>query len=884
MNVGCAMETDEQIGIAHFLEHLAFCGTKHFPNGEMIEYFQRLGMKFVADTNARTEFGKTVYQLELPRASEEVTGEGIMLFRDFLDGMLLEEKEIERERSVILSEIRASDSGDYREDLAEMRFLVPDGMVSKRVPLGSIASVRSLKRQQFVDFYETWYTPSRATIVAAGDFDAKMVERLIKRSFGDAKARRGEQPDPSIGVVNPAAEISAGTFSDGDLRTITVGIHTMRPAIEQFQTKSILRADVVRELAYSMLDARLDKIAETDGNAILSSSATCNLSMKRAEDHNITVSVRGQQWAGAIGIVEQELRRALAYGFKDAELEEVETKLIRDLQAAADQAKTRLPSELVEMVVSSLAAKEVVTHPAYDLTLFKEMLAGVKKEECEKALHEIWDDAKVMVWVNGNLDGAEIDAKKIVDAYAESQKIAVEPMAEQAKASWAYTDFGRPGEIVRRSEQADLGIVQAEFANHVRVNIKRTSYEQNVEWIVVRFGGGVLEVPADKPGLKQLANAAFIGGGLEGIDIREINRITVDKKLGLQFEVGQDAFIIGGACMTQVLETPLQMCAAYLTAPGYRAEGYKQYLDYLDRLYPQMEHTLEGALGSEGFAFLHGGDPRFAMPSLEQMKSLTMEDLKAWMARPLAKGNLEISIVGDVDPEIVLQLVAKTLGALPERDAAKPDFAKERETKFPTDAKLKEIAISSQTPCGLVSVYWPTAGERDIHNKRRVAVLADVLNERLRVKVRKELGATYTPSVNTYTSVGFLDYGYLEALLTVDPQRVAEIGPLVASIGADLANGKISDDEFERAMKPTLAALGDLNNGYWLNALADCQEHPQSLENVRSRTAEYQSMTKAEIETLAKQLLAKDKATTIVVTPKAPQATETSATELSQVH
>ena len=309
MNVGCGMETDEQLGIAHFIEHLAFCGTKHFPNGEMIEYFQRLGMKFVADTNARTEFGKTVYVLELPRASEEVTGEAMKLFRDFLDGMLLDAKEIERERGVILSEIRASDSGDYREDLAEMHFLAPDAMVSKRVPLGSIASVRSLKRQQFVDFYETWYTPGRATIVAAGDFDAKMVERLIVRSFADAKARRGERADPSLGIVKPAAEITAASFSDADLQTITVSLHAMRPAKDEVQTTSNLRADVVREMAYSMLTTRLGKIAATDGNAILSALATCNLAMKGAEDHNVTVSVRGQQWKGAIGIVEQELRR-----------------------------------------------------------------------------------------------------------------------------------------------------------------------------------------------------------------------------------------------------------------------------------------------------------------------------------------------------------------------------------------------------------------------------------------------------------------------------------------------------------------------------------------------------------------------------------------------
>ncbi|HKD38639.1 MAG TPA: pitrilysin family protein, partial [Pirellulales bacterium] len=175
INAGSLMETDNQQGVAHFLEHMAFNGTKHFPAGQMIEYFQRLGMSFGAHTNAFTDFDRTVYQIELPRTGADMTGEGLKLFRDLLDGMLLEKGQIDRERRVIFSEKLARDSAGLRALVAFNEFTLPDTLVPRRVPIGTDKTLRAMSREQFVDFYDKWYTPGRATIVAVGNFDVKMV-------------------------------------------------------------------------------------------------------------------------------------------------------------------------------------------------------------------------------------------------------------------------------------------------------------------------------------------------------------------------------------------------------------------------------------------------------------------------------------------------------------------------------------------------------------------------------------------------------------------------------------------------------------------------------------------------------------------------------------
>jgi zinc protease len=307
-----------------------------------------------------------------------------------------------------------------------------------------------------------------------------------------------------------------------------------------------------------------------------------------------------------------------------------------------------------------------------------------------------------------------------------------------------------------------------------------------------------------------------------------------------------------------------------LTAPGYRPEAYKQFVDSLDAYYAQQQHTLEGTLGKNGtvFSFLRSDEPRFGTPDHESLRKLTLDDLQAWMAQPLANGCMEVTIVGDVATEEALQLVAKTLGALPARAATKPDFKHEREVKFPT-SKAKEFRYASATPRAAAVVCWPTGVGSDTARTRRISALADILNDRLRIKVREELGATYTPEVGATGNDVFPQFGYIAAVLTLEPDQVAKIGPLVATIAAELAQGPISDDEFDRALKPTLASLDSvaLDNGYWLGTLNKCQESPEVLDAACGRISDWKSITKAELQAAAKEYLSAGSATVLSIVP-----------------
>ncbi len=869
IRAGSMYEADDQQGMAHFLEHLAFNGTKHFPPGQMIEYFQRLGMAFGAHTNATTFQDHTFYRLDMPRTSEDITGEGLKLFRDFLDGMLLDKKEIDRERRVIFSELLAGNSAAYRGALAYHEFALPKTLAPLRFPIGKPETLRAMGRDRFVDFYESWYTPGRATIVAVGKFEPKMVERLIKQNFGDAKARRGEQPDPDFGKVEPTRGITAKWHSDAEASAVTVQLAKVAPAGKITDSVARQRELMVRGLTSVIVNARLTKLTSLTDAPIQGAGFSHDRMLNVATVDAMTAVCKPGQWKQAIGVLDQELRRATAYGFSDDEFKLAQTIASSAVQAAAQQEDTFSPVSLASNMVESLVNNTVITTASAELELAKKVLPGITKAECEALVRNTWQSDDVQILVSGNVPSLADGVEQAVAAYRQSRANSVARPSEEKVAKFAYTDFGPAGKIVQREEVKDLGIIQATFANNVRVNVKRTALEKDIVQIKVRIGGGALELPAAKPGLPTMANSVLIDGGLKAHSLMDLNRALADKQWGLAFVVGHDAFEFSGGCAASALETELDVCTAFITAPGYRAEAMPQFKQNLDSLYGGAIHSPEGVAGNEVAKFLHGGDARFGLPEREALEKLTLDDLQAWLTPAFESGYMEVAVVGDVDPEQALQLAAKTFGALPTRAAAKPSFADRRKLSFPVGVKAKQFPVVADTQRAISMVSWPVIASHSFQSSRRLNVLTRVLFDRIRLKIRQELGATYSPRVFAEASDTYGDYGYLAVQLIVDPKQLPEIGPLVVKMGAELAAGKISDDEFDRAIKPVWGSLDDLSNSYWLGVLEDCQERPSEIENARNYKADTLSIKKSEIESLAKKYLSRDAATVIGVSPAA---------------
>lgn len=873
VDAGSLMEEADQEGLAHFLEHMAFNGTKNFAANSMVEYFQRMGMGFGNHTNAHTWFRETVYKLELPNTEGATLGEAFKLLRDDADGMLLAAEEIDKERGIILSEKRSRDSVNYRTFVEQLKFIVPDGLISKRITIGQEEDISNAPRERFVDFYQKWYTPDRMAVVVVGGIEPEPIAALIEEHFGDMKAPESKRPLPDMGSVSKRG-VAVHFHPEPEAGEVSVSIDTIKPRENPPDNKERRARDLRLGLANAMLSRRLDKIAKKEDSPIKGGSGYYYdlYDLQFAEYAGLDVRTTPENWQAGLALAEQELRRALEHGFTDAELTEAKANVENRAKIAAESMATRKSSDLSSAIVRTLSERRVFTSPAEDLPRIRKELESVTADETRELLGEIWDGShEILLLVTGNVEIEEAD-QTILTSYNESKAVGVEPLAEETVKAFAYAELPEHGKIAERKEIEDLEVTQIRFENNVRVNLKVTDFEDETIYVKARVGGGKLTEPKDRPGLAMFASMAMTDGGLEAHSMDDIKQIFAGKSVGAGFSVEDDAFSISGRTTPADLRDQLLLMRASLTSPGFRPEAQLQFRRSLDHLYQQVNSTPQGVLQNEGARYVRSGDPRFGFPDQEAIAVFTMDDLQGWLADPLQNDYLELTVVGDFDKEKTIETLAATFGSLPGRAAEKPAYAEEREVLFPRDAEAKTLGFKSSIDKGMAVVYWPTEDIFDIERTRRIGVLGSILDDRLRIKIREELGDAYSPSAHNVPSDTFKDYGYLFAAVTVDPAQAEKVAGVIREIAADIGKGDtITEDELERAKKPQLTQIEEYRrtNGYWLGSVLEAsQEYPQRIEWSRTFVSDYENIALKDVQELAKTYFGGYAGLQVIVAPE----------------
>lgn len=871
VRTGSLHENDHQRGLAHFLEHMAFNGSTHFAPGTLVEYFQRLGMNFGGDTNASTDFENTTYQLELPDTKPETLGEAFTFFTDVAGGLLLLPAEIDRERGIIESERRTRDSVEFRTFLDELDFVVPDTRFPHRIPIGTPEVIANAQRETFVEFYDAWYRPERMLVVVVGDIDPAAVEPLLREKFAPLAARGPALPEPSYGVATAPQGVDIRLHSEPEAAVTTVSIATVSPYAHEADTAANRLKYLPRSLALSMLNRRLSILAKQEGAPFVGGQVGATEQFDTFRNAAIELSCRPDQWRAALTVAEQELRRALEFGYQPAELAEAVAGLRNGLEQAVKTAPTRRSPGLADELTSTMLARNVFTTPATELALFAPALDRVTVADCTEALRALWSEVPGRkIFVSGNLSLPN-PARQIASTYEASRAIQLQPPAAVEDAAFAYTDFGPAGTVAKQTHVDDLDVTLIEFANGVRLNLKATDFEAGRIRISVRIGGGNLTMPLDQPGLSLIANTTLAAGGLGQHSADDLQRILAGKTLGLAFSARPDTFTFTGSTNRADLLLQLQVLCAFLTDPGYRPEAMRQLRKAADQLYTSLAHTPQGPLQTEVPRLLASGDPRFGLPDKDVVLARTFEEMKAWLTPEFAHGAIEIAIVGDIDLAATIDAVAKTYGALPPR-STKPAYAEARRVAIPAQPITRQYTVPTEIPKGVVSLFWPATDSRDVRMARRLNLLSEVFSDRLRVKIREEMAGTYSPQAGADLSETYPGYGFIVAEATVAPDQARAVADAIRAVAAGLAQNGVNDEELVRAKQPILTSLRESTrtNAYWIGSvLSSAQEEPQRLEWSRTRYSDNESVTAAELSALAKRFLDPARASEFIVLPEA---------------
>ena len=866
---GSLQETDDQRGLAHFLEHMAFNGSEHYAPGTLVEFLQRMGMSFGADTNASTSFNRTLYLLELPKADDATLGEGFRVLGDYAGGLLLKPDEIEKERGIILSEKRDRDSIDYRTQVAQYEFALGTTRLPSRMPIGVPEVIEKAQRERFADFWNAWYRPEKMAVIAVGDFHPATVEKMIAAAFSNLAPRGPERPDPSLGAVASFEGVRAQFHPEVEAPATTIEIGVLTPYRYEPDTAAWRVARLPRQLALAMLNRRFSVLAKKESAPFTEADASVGEVFDFFRESDLDITCKPEQWPAALAVGEQELRRALEHGFTAAELKEAAANLANALEQAAKTAATRHHGSLANGLVGTLVDRRVFTAPADELALLKPALDKITPADCVAALREAYAAKGRYLLVAGNAKIPGDAAAALTAAYNASCAVPVAAPAADTDTAWGYTDFGAPGKIVHREHVDDLDITLVTFANGVRLNLKKTDFEANRIRVLARVGRGSATQPPAQRGLNVIAGQTFVPGGLGKHSQDDLRRILAGKNVGVSFGSPSDAFTLSGSTTKDDLALELQLLTARLTDPGYRPESLRQLRKGIEEAYLSFAHTFDGPLNLDIANLLASGDPRYGLPGKEEMMAHTLDEARAWLTPELSTGSIDLGIVGDLDIDATIDAAAKTLGALPARGTATlPDDLKK--VSFPAQPFAKDYRIETAIPRGLVRVYWPTTDGLEATRSRRLSLLASIVSDRLRVKIREELGAAYSPDAFSFASDTFPGYGYITAHVEIDPATAAKVRDLIITIGDDLAKNGVTEDELTRAREPMLTNLKQSlrDNAYWISSVVvRAQSKPEVLEWCRNRLADITSISTAELSTLAKTYLAGDRASRAIILP-----------------
>ncbi|NLX19495.1 MAG: insulinase family protein [Desulfobulbus sp.] len=872
VQAGSLHETEEQRGVAHFLEHMLFNGTTHYPPGTLVKYFQSQGMGFGGDTNARTGFGETVYNLLLPTGDGRVLAEGFKVLADYARGALLLEEEVERERGVILAEKRTRDSAAARVSKDQLRFDFAGTLAAQRDPIGTEEVLLRADSRLLRTFYNEWYRPENMIVVVVGEIDPRQTVRLLTEAMAGLRAEGEAGICPEMGTVKEDGTetlvLLEPELGYTALALTTVFNHLPRPDTLAWELEQLRQY-----VAVSLLTNRLRQLEQQPGSPLAQSRAYAGFLLRRYGYATLTARVEQNRWRDGVTMVQTALRQVLKEGFSEAELARGKKEITALLEKAVQTAPSRDSRQLAEDIIRKTNNNEVILSPDQEMELYRPALQAMTLAEVNGAVRELWKHPRRLVELVGVVEPGLQSARagqQLEELYLANEAKPVPAWQAPQSAPFPYLKMpATSAEVISRHHIKAIGVDQVRLGNGISLNIKSTGFQANQLLLSAQFGQGRLSEPAD--GLALVSESFIRESGVGKLTREQLTEALAGTNVMLDFKVGPESFFFNGAGLRQELTVLLQLLRHHLQDPAFSPETFRRSRESLRRMYDQLNGSVEGVFQIQGERFFCDTSKECGLPAWEQIEKVHLPQIRKWLEPAFQREALEINVVGDIDPEEVIRQVALIFGA-DRRTAGKTVSVPA--PVFPA-GKQEDLSAASSTDKAMLSIAWKTADFWDIGRTRRLNLLAAVLDDRLREQIRENLGATYAPRVVSLPGRACAGFGVMKSSMIVAPQEAEKLAGVIKETAADLGGKGVSNDELRRALEPMLTSIKDIkrNNRYWLESVLNLSgRHPQQLEWPLTISEDFAAIRADELTALARQYLNADQAATVIVRPLQPSA------------
>lgn len=864
IDAGSLMERDSERGFAHFNEHLSFRGSRYVPDGEAKRLWQRLGATFGSDTNATTTPTQTIYKIDLPNATVAGLDESVKALSGMMMAPDISQAEVDAERRTVLAEMREGKSAAQRIADATRETFFAGQPLGNGAPIGTTETLGAATPATLRAFHDRWYRPDKTVIVIAGDADPAVFEDLIRKYFSDWRANGPAPADVSFGTPNPNADRARVFVEPG--APVIVSMAILRPWHFNRDTIAYNRGNLIRGIAARVINRRLESRARAGGSFLQASIDDQKIS-RSVDGTFIQVVPIGDDWQAAVRDVRATIADALSRPASQADIDREAKEFAAALDNAVEVDSNDSGADLADNLIEAVNIRETVASPEVARDVFSAMPSELTPAKILAATRELMTGTPLRAVLT--LPAPDPTAKtKLLAALTETVAAGPPTDGQSAIGFDRLPALGAPGTIVKTSSMPDVGLTIGEFANGVRLVLYPHPAETGRVLVQARFGRGYQALPTDRQSPAWAGEAALIASGIGDLNQEQIDRMTSARKINMNLDILDDAFVLKADTRPADLADQLKLMAAKLAFPRWDPAPVLRARAGALLGYDSYKSSASGVLGKELPGLLHGGDPRWAVPSRADIEALTPESFKALWAPILASGPIEVSIYGDIDIAMATKAAAATFGALPPRKPAMALSPVERSIT-PNTAPLIEHHDGPADQAAAI-VAWPTGGGlADASESHRLDVLAQIFTGRLFDKLREGEGASYSPSVGSQWPDGFSGGGNFVALSQLQPRNVDAYFAMVRSIAADLASTPVTQDELNRAILPMKEMIIRAATGstFWLSQLGGVSFDPRKATALKTLASDYGTMTPAQVQETAKRWLRPDRMFTMAVLP-----------------
>lgn len=877
-NVGAIQEEDDQQGLAHFLEHMAFNGTKNLPGKQLIEYLETVGVKFGYNLNAGTSWDQTVYNIsDVPTSRQGIIDSAMLILHDWSHFIALRPEEIDSERGVIMEELRTRDGASWRSTMKLLQALGKGTRYEHRNLIGYLDGLKSFEHDALERFYKKWYRPDYQAIVIVGDLDAEATEARLKSLMADIPAPAADAAQKEVIVVPDNEEPIVSIYTDPEMQGSRVQLFIKRPAMPTQMNDKVAWevVNVIESFLTTMENARLQEIAMQPDAPFLGAGMGSGDVIGIIPTLNataFTAMTQDGKLAEGFEALYTEMEKIRRHGFTQSEFERAQENLMRQVERTYANRNDRTNEQFVNIYLENYRKNEPMPDAETKWKLDSMLIKMLNVETVNAFAKETIQPTNQVIVITA-------PEKESIENPTEEEILAIREKVTASEIE-AYEDDvvkeplipegtqlkGSP--VKKTVENKEYGATVWTLANGTQIVVKPTKFKADEVRMNAQSKGGLSILPDAEYYMGEMMPAVSSMSGVGKFSATELRKQLSGKSATVQPSVGEYASAVNASCSPKDIETMLQLVYLNFTQPRFDRNDY-------DNLMKMLRTQLENAKSNPDFQMqekvidvLYGHNPRRQVISTELLDEFSFEALPAIYKKLYPDGNsFRFTFVGNIDPETLKPLVEKYIGSIP---ASKKPMTFADDKAYPVKGEVTEdFSTPMQQP--KVSVNYTFTGDMDysLENKAALSFLTQALNSRYLVSIREEKGGTYGVQVygstdwiprETYTMTIAFDTNAEMAdelceIILKELRTIAEEGPLTEDIEKHrefmLKNWKNSLDE----------------NGPWMQYLQ--AKYGSGLDYLAGQELAIRSLTNADVQALAKKILDDGNMVKVVMLPEA---------------